>query len=82
MVFRGGLMASALYTCLFNLVSFILFSSNALACAVCMGGIPKETLNAYLEMTLVLSLIPIGMVLFGIYYYKKHSENKNKAAEP
>lgn len=69
-------MASIIHISLSSIIFF--FSSPALACAVCMGGTPKNVLDTYLWITLTLSLIPISFAVFGIYFYKKHVKNKSK----
>ena len=64
-------MASFVHASLSCLI--LLFSLQTRACAVCMGGTPENVIMTYLWITLTLSLIPITIGGFGIYYYKKKS---------
>lgn len=65
-------------------MSFVVFlakwfwtASPAMACAVCGAGFEEENTNAFLKGTVLLSLMPLGVIGVTAYYIYR----RTKAAE-
>lgn len=55
-------------------------AENALACATCVGAMPKRTLNAYFGMTVALSLLPLALTAGVAIWVAMHRRRSDRDA--
>ena len=51
------------------LLPLLLLAMESSACSVCAGALPPRTLNAYWIMTVLMSLLPFGMLGTGLWWW-------------
>ncbi len=63
------------------LLPLLMLAAESHACSVCMGALPPRTLNVYLLMTLLMTLMPFAMLGMGLWFWSKANKNAMVNAE-